>query len=262
MPDEPLSPTGDAPGGRAFQNQPHGHLHPQPACAARPAARNQAGNAPGRSESLRGCVTSSHPTGNADQLLQGLQGLVLHLHAISGDLPADLPARQALERWLQSADHLVAQGCADSRLHAQQGPSGVVALLMSMASVGPAAAQPWRLRVRLGRAERPLRDGLQQALGQLACDHVRHACSAAGASAVTVALDSGRDGLTLRVRDNGCWHAPHAGRTPPPAAQASLREEAARLNARLRLWHWPGAGAELELKVPALQAYVPNARTS
>lgn len=207
-------------------------------------------------------MTSPHPTGNADRLLQGLQGLVLHLHAISGDLPADLPTRQALERWLQSADHLVAQGCADSLFHAQQASSGVVALLMGMASLGPAAAQPLRLRVRLGRADRPLRDGLQQTLGQLACDHARHACSAAGASAVTVTLDAGRDGLTLRVRDNGRWHARHAGGAPPPAAQASLRAGAARLNARLRLWHWPGGGAELELRVPALQAYAPNARTS
>lgn len=207
-------------------------------------------------------MTSPHPTGNADRLLQGLQGLVLHLHAISGDLPADLPTRQALERWLQSADHLVAQGCADGLLHAQQAPSGVVALLMGMDSLGPASALPLRLRVRLSRADRPLRDGLQQTLGQLACDHVRHACSAAGASAVTVTLDAGRDGLTLRVRDNGCWHAPRPGHAPPPATQASLRAGAARLNARLRLWHWPGAGAELELQVPALQAYVPNARTS
>ncbi|HEY0953392.1 MAG TPA: hypothetical protein VGE36_01450 [Roseateles sp.] len=200
-------------------------------------------------------MTSPHLVGNADRLLQGLQGLVLHLHAISSDLPADLPTRLALERWLQSADHLVAQGCADSLLPEPKGASGVVALLMGMASLGPASAQPLRLRVQLSRAARPLRDGLQQAIGQLACDHVRHACSEAGASAVTVALDAGRSGLTLRVRDNGRWHAPCAGRKPPPAAQASLREAAARLNARLRLWHWPGAGAELELQVPALQAY-------
>lgn len=207
-------------------------------------------------------MTSPHPIGNADRLLQGLQGLVLHLHAISSDLPADQPARLALERWLESADLLVVQACADSLPGEQQGPSGVVALLMGMASLGPAAAHPLRLRVQMSRAARPLRDGLQQTLGQLACDHVRHACSAAGASAVTVALDAGPHGLTLRVRDNGRWHAPRAGHAPPPAAQASLREGVARLNAHLRLWHWPGAGAELEIQVPALQAYVPNARTS
>jgi hypothetical protein len=206
-------------------------------------------------------VTSPQPAGNADRLLQGLQGLVLHLHAISGDLPADLPTRQALERWLESADHLVLQGCADSLLGGPPGPSGVVALLMGMASLGPPAAQPLRLRVRLGRAARPVREGLQQTLGQLACDHARHACSEAGASAVTVTLDAGPDGLILRVRDNGRWSAPHAGGTPAPAL-ASLREGAARLKARLRLWHWPGAGAEMELRVPAPQAYVPNARAS
>lgn len=206
-------------------------------------------------------MTLPHPTGNADRLLQGLQGLVLHLHAISGDLPADLPTRQALERWLASADHLVAQGCADSLPPAQPGPSGVVALLMGMASVGPAAAQPLRLRVRLGRAALPLRDGLQRGLAQLACDHARRACNEAGASAVTVTLDAGRHGLTLRVRDNGCWHAPGASRTPP-AAPGSLRAGAARLNARLRLWQWPGTGAEMELWVPARLAYAPNLRTN
>lgn len=205
-------------------------------------------------------MTPPQPAGNADRLLQGLQGLVLHLHAISGDLPADQPARQALERWLQSADHLVAQSCADSMPGAQPGPSGVVALLMGLASLGP--AQPLRLRVQMSRSTLPLRGGLQPTLGQLACDHVRHACSEAGASAVTVSLDAGRAGLTLRVRDNGCWHARDAAHKPPPAALASLQEGAARLNARLRLWHWPGAGAELELWVPALQAYAPNARAS
>lgn len=205
-------------------------------------------------------MTPPQPAGNADRLLQGLQGLVLHLHAISGDLPADQPARQALERWLESADDLVVQSCADSLPGAPPGPSGVVALLMGLASLGP--AQPLRLRVQISRSTHPLRDGLQQTLGQLACDHVRHACSEAGASAVTVSLDASRSGLTLRVRDNGCWHGRHAGRTPPPATPASLREGAARLNARLRLWHWPGAGAELELCVPGPQAYAPNARAS
>lgn len=200
--------------------------------------------------------------GNADRLLQGLQGLVLHLHAISGDLPQDQPARLALERWLESADHLVVQGCADSLPGAPQSPSGVVALLMGMASPEQAAEKPLRLRVQMNRATRPLRDGLQPLLGQLACDHVRHACNEAGASAVTVALDAGRTGLTLRVRDNGRWHAPGPGRRPPPAALTSMQEGAARLNARLRLWHWPRAGAELELWVPARQAYKPNAPTN
>lgn len=199
-------------------------------------------------------MTPTPQAGNADRLLQGLQGLVLHLHAISSDLPADLPARQALERWLESADHLVVQGCTDTELHGQQSPPGVVALLMGMATLNPPPAQPLRLRVRLGRAARPVREGLQQTLGQLACDHVRHACSTAGASAVSLSLDAGRHGLTLRVRDNGRWQ------TPPPAVQPALRDAAMRLNARLRLWHRPGGGSELELQVPAVQAYVPNVR--
>ena len=207
-------------------------------------------------------MTPLRPAGNADRLLQGLQGLVLHLHAISSDLPADQPARLALERWLESADHLVVQGCADSLPDEPSSPPGVVALLMGMASLGPVALQPLRLRVQMSRTTRPLRDGLQHILGQLACDHARHACSQAGASAVAVTLDAWLTGLTLRVRDNGNWHAPHAGREPPPATLASLRESAVRLNARLKLWHWPGTGGALELWVPAQQAYVPEARAS
>lgn len=203
-------------------------------------------------------MTPSPQVGSADRLLQGLQGLVLHLHAISSDLPADLPARQALERWLQSADLLVVQGCADSLQHEPPGQSGVVALLMSLATPGQPAPHPLRLRIQLAHAARPLREGLQQALGQLACDHVRHACHAAGATAVAVTLDAGRHGLTLRVRDNGRWDGTNASRMPP----AVLRDAAARLNARLRLWRWPAAGAALELQVPAQQAYAPNARVS
>lgn len=44
-----------------------------------------------------------------DQLLQGLQGLVLQLQAIADALPAHHPARAALERVMGRADALLAQ---------------------------------------------------------------------------------------------------------------------------------------------------------
>ena len=209
------------------------------------------------------------PPGAADRLLQGLQGLVLHLHAISSDLPADQPTRLALERWLQSADHLVDQGCADGVAEGRRGQVGAVAQLMGLVVLGqalPALPQPLRLRVQLGQAPRPLRDGVQQAIAQLACDHVRRACLEAGASVVTVQLAAGHDGLALRVCDNGRWGRPLPERQLPPAAQApaapALRAGAARLGARLRVWRWPGGGGELQLQVPAQQAYSPGERVN
>jgi hypothetical protein len=196
---------------------------------------------------------------SADRLLQGMQGLVLHLHAISSDLPVDQPIRLALERWLLSADHLVDQGCADGVVQGQRGPLGAVAQLMDLVAVGQALPQPLHLRVQLGQAPHPLRDGVQQAIGQLACDHARNACREAGATAVVVQLDARHDGLTLRVRDNGRWSRPRPASAPLRAAvdpaRAALRAGAARLGARLRLWQWPGTGGELQLQVPALRAY-------
>lgn len=44
-----------------------------------------------------------------DELLQGMQGLVLQLQAIADALPAHHPARAALERVMLRADALLAQ---------------------------------------------------------------------------------------------------------------------------------------------------------
>jgi len=199
------------------------------------------------------------PGGLADRLLQGLQGLVLHLHAISSDLPANQPTRLAMERWLQSADALVQQGCADDG--SGPGEPGLVALLLSLADMGqplPAGLQqPLRLRLRVARAPRPLQAGVQQALGQLACDHVQRACALAGANRVTVQLLGARHALVLLVRDNGRWPLPLPPRDQPAADQAApaLREAARRLGGRLRLWRWPQGGSQLRLELPAQRAY-------
>lgn len=198
-----------------------------------------------------------------DRLLQGLQGLVLHLHAITGDLPAEEPARAALERWLDSAEQLMHQGCADGVAEARGEPAGAVATLLGLARMAPwpaARAPALRLRVRLGPSPRPLLPGVQRAVSQLACDLARRACQYAGANWVEVQLQAAEEGLVLQVRDNGRWGAP---RRPQGAAHASRVQQARQawrsvgldLGAQVGIWCWPGRGGEWQLRLPAHRAY-------
>ena len=45
-----------------------------------------------------------------DTLLQSVQGLILKFHAVSKQIPADLPAHDALEKTLDHADQVLAEG--------------------------------------------------------------------------------------------------------------------------------------------------------
>jgi signal transduction histidine kinase len=45
-----------------------------------------------------------------DTLLQSVQGLILKFHAVSKQIPADLPAHEALEKTLDHADEVLAEG--------------------------------------------------------------------------------------------------------------------------------------------------------
>lgn len=195
-----------------------------------------------------------------DRLLQGLQGLVLHLHAITGDLPAGEPARAALERWLDSAEQLMAQGCADGVAEARRAPVGAVALLLGLATMAPppaTRAPMLRLRVRLGPSRWPLQPGVQQSLSQLACDLARRACLVAGADWVDVQFQAVAEGLVVQVRDNGRW----AGAADPlqrqqiHQAEQVWRSAGLGLGAQVGIWRWPRRGGEWQLRLPARRAY-------
>jgi hypothetical protein len=192
-----------------------------------------------------------------DRLLQGLQGLVLHLHAIAGDLPSDEPVRAALERWLDSAELLMQQGCADGVVEARRGPVGAVATLLGLARMAaPQAARTpaLRLRVRLGPSPQALLPGVQRTLSQMACDQARRACEDAGATWVDVRMQAAAEGLVVSVRDNGRW----AGARDDLQAG---RNAGLSVGAQVRIWRWPFRGGQWQLRLPALRAYATGSST-
>jgi hypothetical protein len=192
--------------------------------------------------------------GPMDRLLQGLQGLVLHLHAIAGDLPSDEPVRAALERWLDSAEQLMHQGCADGGVEARRGPVGAVATLLGLARMAPpqaARTPPLRLRVRLGSSPQALMPGVQRTLSQIACDQARRACQDAGATWVDVRMQAAAEGLVVSVSDNGRW----AGAPDDLPAQQAWRSAGLSVGAQVRIWRWPFRGGQWQLRLPARQAY-------
>jgi signal transduction histidine kinase len=67
-----------------------------------------------------------------------------------------------------------------------------------------------------------------------------------------------RTELRLRFRDDGCGVdskiLEHSGR-PGHWGMTGMRERARKINARLDIWSRPGAGTEVDLRIPASSAY-------
>lgn len=93
--------------------------------STRPPARRRWGCRPLRQDLARAQAQAERAAASEDELLQGLQGLVLQLQAIADGLPAHGSARDALERVMAHADALLARA-SQPRLGAQSDQVGLV----------------------------------------------------------------------------------------------------------------------------------------
>jgi signal transduction histidine kinase len=86
----------------------------------------------------------------------------------------------------------------------------------------------------------------------------------ANAGKIEAEIAYGDDALTLRIRDDGKGIDGEVLREGRPGhfGLLGMRERAKRLRAHLRIWSRPGAGTEVELRIPAAIAYRQPARRS
>jgi signal transduction histidine kinase len=80
----------------------------------------------------------------------------------------------------------------------------------------------------------------------------------ARARRIEVEVHYGRTALHVRVRDDGAGidsAVLAAGERPGHFGLIGMRERAARIGAQLEVWSKPGAGTEIDLRVPARVAY-------
>ncbi|MEG2804822.1 triple tyrosine motif-containing protein, partial [Stenotrophomonas sp.] len=195
-----------------------------------------------------------------DTLLQGTQGLILRLHAVSQASHTPPPVRAALEDAMQQAENALAEG--RDRVSALRDDSDAYqdlgAALVQVYGERAADASSPALRLNVEGTPMPLRRAAAEEVYLIGREAVLNALQHAAAGAIEIDIGYGLRGLRVHIRDDG------RGLPDAPAeghwGLVGMRERAERLGARLRLWSRPGLGTEVELFLPRHRIYRRPAR--
>jgi signal transduction histidine kinase/ligand-binding sensor domain-containing protein len=199
-----------------------------------------------------------------DTLLQSTQGLVLKVQAAANSVSPDEPAHGMLEEALTRADRVIAEGrdrIQDLRIATDPDSD----LATSLAAVGKELSQGPSVQFR-ALVEGPVRALLPRARDEayrIGREALLNAFRHAGAKAIEVQAIFSEEDFRLRVRDDGTGMAAaaiEAGALPGHWGLPGMRERAEKIGAQLEVWSRPGAGTEIELRIPAKMAYAGRMR--
>jgi len=194
-----------------------------------------------------------------DTLLQSVQGLILKFHAVLRQIPADMPAHNALEKTLDHADEVLAEGRDRIRN-----------LRVQTASLSdlPAAFRAVAEETSAGREAifKTVVEGHVRELHPLVLEE----CYCIGREAIINALTHSEGQhveaeitydprqFRLRVRDDGRGIDPkilEAGGRSGHWGLQGMHERAQKIGGQLRFWSRPETGTEVELIIRGATAY-------
>jgi signal transduction histidine kinase/ligand-binding sensor domain-containing protein len=194
-----------------------------------------------------------------DTLLQSVQGLILKFHAVSKQIPADMPAHNALEKTLDHADEVLAEGrdrIRNLRVHsaslndlpaafravAEETSEGREAIFKTVVEGHVRELHPLVLEECYCIGREAIINALKHSQGQ----HVE----------AEITYDSRQ--FRLRVRDDGRGIEPkilEAGGRSGHWGLQGMHERAQKIGGQLRFWSRPETGTEVELIVRGATAY-------
>jgi signal transduction histidine kinase len=193
-----------------------------------------------------------------DTLLQGMQGLIWRFQAATDRIPSDAPARQLMEQSLDRADQLLGES-RDRVKDLRPAASAVVDLAQALATEGEQFAKLYSVKfeVTVLGTRRDLHPIVREEGILVSREALSNAFRHAHASSIEVEVTYGDMALHIRIRDDGqgVSGAVLAGGRPGHFGLIGMRERAKRLGAHLDVWSKPGAGTEVELRIPAGVAY-------
>jgi ligand-binding sensor domain-containing protein/signal transduction histidine kinase len=193
-----------------------------------------------------------------DTLLQGIQGLVLRFQAVAERIPPSEPARQMIEKALDRADEVLAEGrdrVKNLRVTSQTNalPDALADAIKDL-TLNEAVEFSVVVEGDLRKLNPLVRDEAYWIGHEALVNALHHA----GAKRIEVEIAYDPSHLRLRFRDDGCGVDPEiikAGGKPGHWGMRGMRERAAKIGAHLEIWTHPGAGTELELKILGAVAY-------
>jgi len=194
-----------------------------------------------------------------DTFLQGVQGLMLRFQSVTERIPKEEPARRLMEQALDRADQVLADGrdrVTGLRDATYQSPPLPEALRIVGDDLGRDRAAEFSLSVE--GASRHLHPIVREESYRVAAEAITNAYLHADARHIDVHIEFGKNGLSLRVADDG--HGFDA-RQPVPATPTGhwglmgMRERAARIRGQLKVSSSAVTGSIVELHIPARMAY-------
>jgi two-component sensor histidine kinase len=193
-----------------------------------------------------------------DTLLQNVQGLILKLHAVAKHMPREEPSRQAIEKALDHADRVLAEGrdrVRNLRATAESLSDLSAAFQRVTEETAPSRAATRRMVVE--GDVRELHPMILEESYSIGREALINALVHSDGLHVEVEITYDARQFRLRVRDGGRGMDADIlkkGRADHWGLQG-MRERAGRIGAQLELWGRPGTGTEVGLTVPAAMAY-------
>jgi signal transduction histidine kinase len=193
-----------------------------------------------------------------DTLLQSVQGLILKLDAGVKKIPRDVPARESMEKALDYADEVLAEGRDRVRnLRANTiGSGGLLMAFQRVAEETPQGSDVMFKTVVEGNV-RPLHQMVREESYCIGREALVNALTHSGGRHVEVEITYDPRQFRLRIRDDGRGldqRILKEGRQDHWGLKG-MQERAARIGAQLNLWSRPDTGTEVELTVPGATAY-------
>jgi ligand-binding sensor domain-containing protein/signal transduction histidine kinase len=202
-----------------------------------------------------------------DTLLQSFQGLMLRFQTALELLPAHpLEAKQALKGALDRADRAILEGrdaVHDLRSATVDGTDLAETVTTMGEEFAANGANPngAKFSVVAEGTPRNLRLIPQDEICRIAREALWNAFSHARARLIEAEIAYGGSTFRLRVRDDGIGIHPTVldqGGSAGHWGLPGMRERAKRIGGHLDVWSRPGAGTEVELRIPGSIAYEPS----
>jgi signal transduction histidine kinase/ligand-binding sensor domain-containing protein len=199
-----------------------------------------------------------------DTLLQSFQGLTLHFQRARNLLPERATeAIQTLDRALDGAEQAIVEG--RDAIHDLRSPApaalGVaeeITLLGEELVANDNNKDPVQFRVVIEGSAQALHPNVHIEIVRIAREGLRNAFGHSQARRIETEIAYSSNLFRLRIRDDGKGIDPDVRNRAERTGHwglAGMRERAQRLGGELEVWSEPGAGTEVDLRVPASIAY-------
>lgn len=197
-----------------------------------------------------------------DTFFQGIQGLLLRFHTATSQLHEEEPARTIFEETLRQSDQVMLEG-RELVLDLRMTASEVNDLPTAFADYGEQLRENHScdFKVVVNGNVRPLRPVVFEEISRIGKETLGNAFRHSGARSIEAELNFEPNELRMRIRDDGAGIDPNIlkqGGRDGHWGMPGMRERARKIGANLDLWSRTGAGTEIELRIAAALAYVPE----